>query len=92
MKEILIELFTLDSGGCAPCTYTKELVENAVKKIGANIKIIEHKIKDRESVILMKERGAKSIPTVCINGDIVYESILPSEEELIEEIKKRMGG
>ncbi len=91
MKDVLIELFTLDSGGCAPCTYTKELVENAANAIGSGVKVVEHKIKDREAVVLMKERGAKSIPTICINGEIVYESILPSEEELIEEIKKRMN-
>lgn len=90
MKEVLIELFTLDSAGCAPCTYTLELVENVVKQIQGNVKVVEHKIKDRESVVLMKQRGAKSIPTICINGEIMYESILPTEDELIAEIKSRL--
>jgi len=83
----VIELFTYDSVGCAPCTYAKELVEKAVKKIEGDIKIIEHKIKDKEAVELMKERGIKVIPTICVNGDTLYESILPVEEELIAEIK-----
>lgn len=87
----VIELFTYDSAGCAPCTYAKELVEEAVKKIRGDIKIIEHKIKDREAVKLMKERGIRVIPTICVNGDILYKSILPAEEELIAEIKKRMS-
>lgn len=90
-KHVLIEMFTLDSAGCAPCTYIKEAVENASSEINGIVEIIEHKIKDKAAVKLMKERGVKAIPTVCINGDIVYESLLPAEDELVAEIKKRMS-
>jgi uroporphyrinogen decarboxylase len=89
-KHVLIELFTLDSAGCAPCTYVKELVDNAKMSIEGSVEIVEHKIKDKASVKLMKERGVTAIPTICINGEAVFESILPSEEELLEEIKKRI--
>lgn len=89
-KKVLIELFTLDSAGCAPCTYVKEIVDNASTKIDGTVEVVEHKIKDKASVKLMKERGVKSIPTICINGDIVYESLLPEEEDLIAQIQKRM--
>ncbi|MDD4752761.1 MAG: thioredoxin family protein [Desulfitobacteriaceae bacterium] len=89
-KHVLIELFTLDSAGCAPCTYIKEVVDNACSKIDGEVEIVEHKIKDKAAVKLMKERGVKSIPTICINSDIVYESLLPEEEELIKEMEKRM--
>ncbi|NLC77654.1 MAG: arsenic metallochaperone ArsD family protein [Clostridia bacterium] len=89
-KKVLIEMFTLDSAGCAPCTYAKEAVEEARDEIGGEIEIIEHKIKDKAAVKLMQERGVKKIPTICINGDIVYESLIPPNEELIAEIKKRM--
>lgn len=89
-KTVLIELFTLDSAGCAPCTYLKEMVDNASGSIDGIVEIVEHKIKNKEAVKLMKSRGVTSIPTVCIGGDIVYESLLPSEEELIDEINKRL--
>lgn len=89
-KKILIECFTLDSAGCAPCTYAMELVNTAGKKVDAEVEIIEHKIKDKAAVKLMKERGVMSIPTICINGEAKFESLLPSEEELIEEINKHL--
>lgn len=89
-KKVLIEMFTLDSAGCAPCTYAKEAVENARDEIDGEVEIVEHKIKDKAAVKLMQERGVSKIPTICINGDIVYESIIPPDEELIAEIKKRM--
>lgn len=90
MSKVLIELFTLDSAGCAPCTYLLEMATNAQKAIGESVEIIEHKIKDKKAVKLMKERGVTAIPTICINGNIAYESLLPSQEELIENIKKEM--
>lgn len=89
-KKVLIEMFTLDSAGCAPCTYAKEAVENAKDEIDGEVEIIEHKIKDKAAVQLMKERGVTAIPTICINGEILWESIIPTDEELIAEIKKRM--
>jgi len=89
-KHVLIELFTLDSAGCAPCTYMKEMVENAKDSIDAEVEIIEHKVKDKAAVKLMKERGVTAIPTVCIGGDIVFESLMPAEEELLAEINKRI--
>jgi uroporphyrinogen decarboxylase len=90
-KKILIELFTLDSAGCAPCTYMKEMVDNSRDKIDAEIEVVEHKIKDKAALKLMQQRGVTSIPTICINGDIMYESIIPTEDELFEEINKRLG-
>lgn len=86
-KKILIELFTLDSAGCAPCTYMKEMVDNCRDQIDAEIEIVEHKIKDKAALKLMQQRGVTSIPTICINGDIMYESIIPTEDELFAELK-----
>lgn len=88
--KILIELFTLDSKGCAACTYTKEIVEDVVGKVDFDIEIVEYPVKDKAAVKLMKERGVTAIPSICINGDIVYESILPEEDDLIAQMKARV--
>lgn len=88
-KKILIELFTLDSAGCAPCTYMKEAVDNCKDKVDADIEIVEYKIKNKESLKLMQKKGVTSIPTVCINGDIMYESLIPTEDELLQELNRR---
>ena len=90
MRKVLVELFTLDSGGCAPCTYLKEMADAAGAKVAGRVEIVEHKIKDKAAVRLMKERGVKFIPTVCMDGEIVYESLLPAEDEFIGEIVRRL--
>ena len=36
-----------------------------------------------------KELKAKSLPSVALDGELVYESIIPMQEELIEEIFRR---
>ena len=93
MGKVLIELFTLDSAGCAACTYTKESADRVagmMREQGYDIEVAEFPVKSKENVKLMRERGVTAIPTICINGDIVFESILPQDEEFIEEIKKRM--
>lgn len=90
-QKVLIEMFTLDSAACAPCQYVKEAVENASQNIPAQIEIVEHKVKDKAAVKLMKERGVTAIPTICINGQIVYESLIPQEDELIAAIMQRLG-
>ena len=88
--KVLIELFTLDSKGCAACTYTKEIVEDVIDKVDFEIEIVEHPVKEKAAVKLMQARGVKAIPTICINGDIVYESILPEEDDLIAQMKARV--
>ena len=32
---------------------------------------------------------AKSLPSVALDGDLVYESLIPMQEELIDEIRRR---
>ena len=91
-KKVLIELFTLDSGGCAPCTYMKELALGVSNRMDGNIEVVEHKIKEKAAVKLMKERGVTAIPTLCIDGDIMYESIIPGEDELKNELLRRLQG
>lgn len=91
-KKVLVELFTLDSGGCAPCTYMKEMVDDVSKTIDGEIEVVEHKIKEKAAVKLMKERGVTAIPTLCIDGEIMYESIIPGEDELKEELLRRLQG
>jgi hypothetical protein len=36
-----------------------------------------------------RELKARSLPSVALDGELVYEAIIPPQEELIEAIKKR---
>ena len=32
---------------------------------------------------------AKSLPSIALDGDLMYESLIPGQEELIDEIQRR---
>ena len=65
----------------------------SVKVLPANIqKIIdvrEWDMRTRPGVQRFKELKAKSLPSVALDGELVYESLIPMQEELIAEIQKR---
>ncbi len=80
--KVIIDVITLDSESCAPCQYTMEAVILAAEPIKDKVKIIEHKIKNKEGVACMLKLGASNIPTICVDGKIEYVSILPDNNEL----------
>ncbi|MCG6879453.1 MAG: hypothetical protein LJE96_09965 [Deltaproteobacteria bacterium] len=53
------------------------------------IEVYEWDMRTREGVKRFKELKAKSLPSVALDGDLVYEAIIPGQEELIEELKRR---
>jgi hypothetical protein len=53
------------------------------------IKVQEWDMRTREGVQRFRELKAKSLPSVALDGDLVYESIIPMQEELIDEILRR---
>jgi hypothetical protein len=63
----------------------KVLPEN-IQKI---IEVQEWDMRTREGVQRFRELKAKSLPTVALDGELVYESIIPMQEELIDEILRR---
>jgi hypothetical protein len=53
------------------------------------IEVQEWDMRTLEGVARFKDLKAKSLPSIAIDGDLVYESIIPLQEELIAEIEKR---
>ena len=53
------------------------------------IEVQEWDMRTREGVQRFRELQAKSLPSVALDGELVYESIIPMQEELIAEIEKR---
>lgn len=81
-KQVIVDCITLDSESCAPCQYTMEAITTAAMPLGDKIKINEHKIKQKEGVACMVRLGASHIPTIVVDGEIKYVSILPDNSEL----------
>ncbi len=77
LPHITIDIVTLDSSACAPCQYMTNAVRQAVKKLNIPVKVTEHKITTREGVAFMLKIGATAIPSICIEGQIAFASIIP---------------
>ena len=53
------------------------------------IEVHEWDMRTREGVQRFRELKAKSLPTVALDGELVYEALIPMQEELIDEIRRR---
>lgn len=88
LDHVMIDVITLDSASCAPCQYMMEAVYKASAEFGDKVVYKEHKVKDKEAVIMMVKLGVSNIPTICIDGEIKHVSIIPSKEELVAQLKE----
>ncbi|MDD3340147.1 MAG: uroporphyrinogen decarboxylase family protein [Lachnospiraceae bacterium] len=80
--KVIIDCITLDSEACAACQYNMEAVYASAASIMDKVEIIEHKIKEKEGVACMIKLGATNVPTICVDGEIKYVSILPDNAEM----------
>lgn len=87
--KITIDVLTLDSVQCAACGYMMESIAALPDEIQAMIDYREWSIKTKEGIGKFTELKGKVLPTICIEGDLVFESLIPQYEELIDEMTKR---
>lgn len=89
LDKVLIELFLLDPDQCAACTYMLNTVVDAYDdfKDIAEYKVYKYTIKD--DIARTRKMGIGNLPTMCINGEQKWISLIPSKEELLSEIKSR---
>lgn len=89
--KVIVDIITLDSEACAPCQYMVESVKAIVPQFEDLVIWREHKIKSPESVQFMASLMVKNVPTICIDGDIKFVSVIPSRDELIQAIQARIN-
>ena len=53
------------------------------------IEVHEWDMRTREGVQRFRELKAKCLPSVALDGELVYESLIPMQEEMIDEIRRR---
>lgn len=87
--KITIDVLTLDSVQCAACGYMMESIAALPDEVQAMIDYREWSIKTKEGIGKFTELKGKVLPTICIEGDLVFESLIPQYEELIDEMTKR---
>jgi hypothetical protein len=66
-----------------------ESVKALPEEIQQLIVVSEWDMRTLEGVARFRELKAKSLPSVALDGDLVYEALIPPQEELIEEIRRR---
>jgi len=87
LKKPFVEVFTLDSISCAACTYMMGAATDAKEHFGDAIDVVEYKFTEKESISRCKKMGVGKLPSMYINGELAYSSIIPSREELFSKIK-----
>lgn len=91
LAKPLVEVFTIDSDTCAACTYMYRSALDAKKEFGEGIDVVEYKATSLENIVRAQKMGVKQLPSIYINGELAYESIIPSREALTERIRSARG-
>lgn len=90
LQKPLVEVFTLDSLTCAACTYMMDAAYKAKEHYGDRIDVVEYKFTEKENIARVKKIGVRQLPSMYINGELKYSSIIPSRKALHEEIDKAL--
>jgi uroporphyrinogen decarboxylase len=87
LKKPLVEVFTLDSTACAACTYMWGVAQDAQKHFGDKVDVVEWRYNTVENIARTKKMKVQQLPSIYINGELKYSSIIPALDELIREIE-----
>ena len=53
------------------------------------IEVYEWDMRTKEGIQRLRELKAKSLPSIALENELVFESVIPGQEELIDEIERR---
>lgn len=90
LKKPLLEAFTLDSTACAACTYMWGVAKDARDHFGDAIEVVEYMYNTPENISRIKKVGVKQLPSLYLNGELLYSSIIPNLDDLIVQIKEKL--
>jgi hypothetical protein len=88
-NKITVDVLTLDSVQCAACGYMMESMAAMPQEVQDIIEYKEWSVKNKTGVGKFMELKGKVLPSICIEGDVVFPSIIPQYEELIDELMAR---
>jgi hypothetical protein len=66
-----------------------ESVKDLPEDIQDIIDVHEWDMRTREGVQRFRELKARSLPSVALDEELMYEALIPMQEELIAEIRRR---
>ncbi len=66
-----------------------ESVRALPQEIQALIDVREWDMRTREGIQRFRELRGRSLPSVALDGELVYQALIPGQEELSQEILRR---
>lgn len=88
-EKIRLDILTLDSVQCAACTYMMESIAALPDDIQEIIEYKEWSLKTKKGIDMFTKLKGQVLPTICIEGDLVFQSVIPQYEELIDALAQR---
>jgi uroporphyrinogen decarboxylase len=88
LQKPLIEVFTLDPDTCAACSYIWLAAKRVKETLGEQVDLQLYRLTELESIARVKKMGVEKIPSIYINGELKYSSIIPGQSEFMEEVQK----
>lgn len=86
-EKVIIELFLLDPAQCAACTYMLAAVEDAFDEMKDIAEYRVYKYFIKEDIARTQKMGVEKLPSLYINGEVAWSSIIPSKVELLDAVK-----
>lgn len=88
---VIVDVITLDSSSCAPCQYMVDAVQRAARRLPRPIAIREHRITTREGLAMMSRLAVRNIPTICIDGEVAFASLIPDQNTLVARLEAALA-
>lgn len=90
-RAVTVDVITLDSTACAPCQYMMNAAQAAAAPFGERVRVVEHKIKSPEGIGMMCALKVANIPTICIDGEVRFVSLIPDQATLTAAIQEALA-
>ena len=88
LKKPLLEAFLLDPDACAACTYMWASATDMKAHFGDKIDVVEYRYNNLPDISRTKKMAVKQLPSLYLNGKMIYSSIIPNPEDLIKQIEE----
>lgn len=89
--KVILDVITLDSRTCAPCTYMMEAANRALAAHPDTVDVREHRITSRDGIGHLVRLRARNLPTICVDGVPTFESLIPTDAQLADAIAAAHG-
>lgn len=88
LERPLLEAFLLDPDACAACTYMLAAAMEMKKHFGDKVDIAEYRYNNLPDIARTKKMEVKQLPSLYLNGKLLYSSIIPNPDELVKQIEE----